>query len=205
MKSKLAILALVLVCLWGRAASADTITTGDLSFTCQGGCVAPTPITSSTFASSAPTSGSFTYDNTTNQFLNFTLTWNGITWGANGLTEDNYLALIGVGPSQQRWFGFCIAGLVNRWPQFSCDDGIGFEMWLHNGNTVSDRLSNVNPPGRIFFVSETDPTTYPYDQAEGTMTATDLVTTTPEPTTVGLLLLGIGALGLRVRQGARIA
>ncbi len=190
-KPYIAIIVLFLA-IGSRGASADTITTGNLSFTCQGGCITPTPITPSTFASSAPTVGSFVYDNTTGQFLNFTLTWNGITWGVSGLTEANYLAIRGIGPNQQEWFGVCIAGLVNRYPQFSCDDGIGFEMWLFDGTTISGQLADISPPGGISFISETNPTTYPYDTAQGTMTAVDLVTTTPEPGTVGLLLLGIG-------------
>src|SRR5262249_23063134 len=37
MKSKLAFLALVAVCLWVRAASADSIVTGNFNFTCRGG------------------------------------------------------------------------------------------------------------------------------------------------------------------------
>ena len=194
MKIKLAILALAGVFFSGGGLRADTITTGSLSFTCQGGCVTPTPITSSTFAASAPTAGSFTYDNTTNQFLNFTLTWDGITFGVNGLTETNYLALLGIGPNVQRWTGNCIAGLVNRWPQFSCDDALDFSVFLVNGNTVTDELDLTTPPGGVFFISENNPTTYPYDTASGLITATDLVTTTPEPPL--LVLLGIGLLGL---------
>jgi hypothetical protein len=48
--------------------------------------------------------------------------------------------------------------------------------------------------------TEPQPSTYPYDDVDGTMSATDLVTTTtPEPTAAVLLLLGIGMLGLRRR------
>jgi hypothetical protein len=193
MKIKLAILALAGVFFWRGEVRADTITTGDLSFTCRGGCIAPTPITPSTFAASAPTAGSFTYDNTTNQFLNFTLTWDGITFGVDGLTETNYLALLSIGPNVQKWTGTCIAGLVNRWPQFSCDDAIDFTLFLLDGNTVTDVLDLATHPG-VFVISPANPTTYPYDAADGTITATDLVTTTPEPPL--LVLLGTGLLGL---------
>jgi hypothetical protein len=187
MKIKLAILALAGVFFWGGEVRADTITTGDLSFTCRGGCTAPTPITSSTEAVSAPTASSFTYDNTTNQFLNFTITWNGITFGVDGLTETNYLALIGIGPNLQEWTGFCMAGAVFQWPQFSCDDGSGFSLFLLDGNTAFDGLMGI-------FISATAPTTYPFDNSTGTITATDLVTTTPEPTS--FVLLGTGLLAL---------
>jgi hypothetical protein len=161
-----------------RCASADTITTGALSFTCNGGCGQ-----NGLNGYSAPTAGFFTYDNTAMQFLNFTITWDGITWSVAGLTEANYLALIGVGPNQQHWSGVCIAGTL--FPQFPCDDALDFQLFLFDGNTVSDVLNGT-------FISETNPVPFPIDQVSGAMTATDLVTTTPEPTVAGLLLLGIG-------------
>lgn len=201
MKIRLAILALAGVFFNAGEVRADTVTTGNLSFTCGGGCIAPTPITQSTFAATAPTAGSFTYDNSTNQFLSFTLTWDGITFGVNGLTETNYLALLSMGPNVQKWTGNCIAGLVNRWPQFSCDDALDFTVFLLNGNTVSDALDFGTQPG-VFFISETNPTTYPYDTAGGTITATNLVTTTPEPPITRLLVSGIALLlALKRRTG----
>src|SRR5215470_3305600 len=102
MKSKLAVLALASVCLWGSAASADTITSGGLSFTCPG-C---SDVLQSGVADIAPTSGSFVYDNTTNHFLSIDVTWDGIPLVLNGAaivlpapTDEAtaYLDLIGQG------------------------------------------------------------------------------------------------------------
>jgi hypothetical protein len=97
MKSKLAYLALVLVCLWGRTASADTITSGNLSFT------------NLNVQGTTPT-GSFIYDNSTKQFVQFTVLWDGFIWGMNGLGPDNFNALMGIGPNEQKFNMYCIGG-----------------------------------------------------------------------------------------------
>jgi hypothetical protein len=68
---RVAVLALVLEC-FGRCASADQITTGDLVFA------------STEFIPGAilvkPTSGSFVYDNTPNQFISINVSWDGMPW-----------------------------------------------------------------------------------------------------------------------------
>jgi hypothetical protein len=103
MKTKLAILALALVCL--SPARADTVTSGNLSFTCLGqGCL-------------SPTSGSFDYDNTSNQFLNLTLTWDGLNflgppvqiWPTNE-QETAFLELIGSSSTPLKWGAFARPG-----------------------------------------------------------------------------------------------
>lgn len=177
MRHKLLTILFALAC--AAACHADTVTTGNLAFTCNGGCTVG-PV----FSSTAPTFGSFTYDNTTGQFLNFTFTWNGITWSATGMGQANYNALLGVGPNVQMWNAYCIAGTVFQWPQYSCDDEIGADMFLLNGNTASD-------PAAVTWVSEMSPTPFPYDEATGTMTAVNLedpVIPTPEPSALWLLL-----------------
>jgi hypothetical protein len=156
------------------AALADSITTGDLSFTCRVGGCSP---------GGAPTSSSFTYDNSTKQFLNFTIVWDGITWGFTGLNEANYDALIGQGPNQQDWTAFCMASPV--FPQFPCDDGFGFDLFLLDGNTVSDSLQGT-------VISETNPVPFASDSGIGAMTAINLdrgPTPTPEPETWILILM----------------
>lgn len=172
-------LVVLFLAIGARRASADSITTGNLSFTCDGGCGG-----SGIFGHTAPTAGSFTYDNTTNQFTNFSITWNDIVWSVSGLTETNYLALNGIGPNQQRWFAFSNASVML--PLSFCDNGCGFQVFLVNGTTVTDDLNGT-------LVSFTAPVpTFPYDAASGDIAATDLVTTTPEPAVAGLLLVGLG-------------
>jgi hypothetical protein len=179
MKSKLAILALVLVCLWGRVASADTITTGNLSFICTPSC------------NDTPTNGSFAFDNTTNQFLSFTTTWDGMDLvfaNTPGNGQRAYLDLIGASPIPLSFFFICNSenlptplvfspcGMANF---YVLSEGFAIPYLLVGGPTSG---SGGNP---AFFD----------DGAAGVVTATDLVTT-PEPATASLLLLGIGAIGL---------
>jgi hypothetical protein len=196
MKTKLAILALVVVCLWGRTASADTITSGNLSFTCQG-CGQ-----SGVFVNTAPTAGSFVYDHTTNQ-LSLTITWDGVRLGFVGRpaeSADDFADLISSSPLQVAWFFQCIhSGVFPTAPCDTTDFDLGFHNPAFPAGIPNDFPIALQPssfgPGTFTNV---------YDMAGGFVTATDLVTTTtPEPTTVGLLLLGSAfALALRKRDDA---
>jgi hypothetical protein len=174
MKSTLAFLALVMACLWGRAASADTITTGDLSFTCNICGV----LQNGNQINTAPTGGSFAYDNTTNQFLSLLITWDGVTFtfiggqpsiNDPGNAEAVYLALIGSAPVY--WDGICLH-LPND--PFPCEEAEGFRLDGFFGSYVSGAFPFIN------------------DETGGLVTATNPVTTTPEPPVIGLLLMGIG-------------
>jgi hypothetical protein len=193
MKTKLAFLALVIVCSWGREASADTITTGNLSFSIfDGSCINVSPGDGCT----APTAGSFVYDNTTNQFSSITVTWDGfeLVGRSEGSGEQTaYLELIGASSSQLVWSGLCTAGTIT---QGHCGGEFGFAFFDHSSVNIGlGPLSTPNPE-------------FPNDSAGGIVTATDLVTTTPEPTAAMLLMLGISsafALRKRFAQGGHSA
>jgi hypothetical protein len=165
MKTRLAMLALVLMCLWGRAASADTITTGNLSFSIfDGSCINVSPGDGCT----APTAGSFVYDNTTNQFLSIRVTWDGFELVAPQVDRSSeqtaYLELIGASSSQLVWGGLCTAGTIT---QGHCGGEFGFSFFDHGSVAMGLRPTSTPNPE------------FPNDGAGGIVTATDLVTATP--------------------------
>jgi hypothetical protein len=185
MKSKLAILTLVLVCLWGREAKADTVTSGNLSFTCDPESCGPTgnPFDFNT----APTAGSFVYDNTTNQFLSVTVTWDGMPLYSNLSEivggETVYLDLIGLGSSLLRWDAICTAGTIE---QGHCGGLFGFLVFDPSSPQIGVGLAPLDTANPEF----------PNDGAGGTVTALDLVST-PEPPLFVLLMLGLTGLAWR--------
>jgi hypothetical protein len=166
----------IFLAIGARNAAADTITTGNLSFACfVGECVQ-----NGDLVGTAPTAGSFVYDNTTNQFLTITITWDGITlYGFHDATgqETAYLELIGSSSSPLMWNAVCTAGTII---QGHCGGEFGFSLF--------DQAFAVN---MVLAPLDTPMPTFPNDASAGTVTATDLVTT-PEPGATGLLLLGIG-------------
>jgi len=196
MKLKLAYLALVLVCsaICACAASADTITSGGLSFTCP----ACSDVLQSGVADIAPTSGSFVFDNTTNHFLSIEVTWDGIPLVLNGAinvvptpTDEAtaYLDLIGLG-IPLTWEGISVG------PAFV--DGCGASPPLRFA-FFENRHANPNTDIGICLGWATFPPTFDPAVGTGFVTATDLVTTTtPEPPS--FLLLAAGLIGLAARQ-----
>lgn len=183
---KLAILFLLLkLFLNAWPAKADTITTGDLSFVCRGGCNANT---------TAPTFSSFTYDNADKQ-LSVDVVWDGISWSWDfaGLSKSFYKALNGVGTFDAHWSAWCITGPADVPPNCG-DNGLGFQLYLVDGICYcGDDILGPAVDGQI-----TSTGTIPiFDVAAGTVTAktknlsADVVVSTPEPATAGLVLVGI--------------
>ena len=180
---KLAILLLLLnLFLNARPAKADTIITGDLDFACRGGC-------SATFT--APTFSSFTYDRADKQLF-VEAVWDGITWDWDfqGLSKIFYHALTGSGPFVAHWSAWCITGPADI-PPACGDNGIGFQLYLFSAD------GTVGGPA-VDGIGTSTGTIPVFDVAAGTVTNSktknlnaDVVVSTPEPATAGLLLIGI--------------
>jgi hypothetical protein len=186
MSFRLSMLAVWLLC--SAAVRADSVVTGTLGFTCDNGCQPPHGV----FYNTLPTSGSFTYDKTTQQFLSFGFSWDGWNWSEplSQLTSADYLAMIGKGSFVERYFVECIGGTVNPWPKTSCDDsGAYFQTWradpTHNSCCFGGGYGTpIAFPG---------PSAYPIDVANGDIFVTDLdkAVSTPEPPTFALIVGGI--------------
>ncbi len=175
-KSLWIILAVLVVAIGAPNALADTITSGTLAFTLAGG------------VGIAPTAGSFTYDNTTNQFTSFTVVWDGLTFDLSfGATQTNFLALIGAIPSPQTWTAACIPSTVH--PTIPCDGLLDFGLFA--GTLVLGSAVQPLVPTQNLAVGG------------GTFTVTQVVTTTPEPGAVSLLLMGIGLVSVMRKRIAR--
>ncbi|HEY2393181.1 MAG TPA: hypothetical protein VGK22_18540 [Candidatus Angelobacter sp.] len=72
-----------------------------------------------------PTSGSFTYDLTTNQFASFTVIWDGITFDFSA-KQANYLAMFDPS-SSLTWTALCAPSSMH--PDVPCDGVLNFSMF----------------------------------------------------------------------------
>ena len=174
-KSLWIVLTILLVAIGAPDAHADAITTGSLAFTLGSCCT-------------APTAGSFTYDNTTNQFTSFAIVWNGLTFDLSfGATETNYLALTGAISSPLTWTAACIPSTIN--PTVPCDGVLDFGLFA----------------GTSLLGSALNPLVPTQNQAVGGGTFTDDHTVpVPEPGAAALLLMGFGlvlVMRKRIAQG----
>ncbi len=121
----------------------------------------------------APTSGTFVYDNTTSLFTNFDVEWDGIDWNFEPLlTSLGTVASNGIFnglPSSilapQNWYGF--------WEGFT-PGGIGFDLNDPYENILVGTMSSDVLAGGTYYTTETS------------------ATPTPEPSTFGLMLIGLG-------------
>jgi hypothetical protein len=117
----------------------------------------------------------------------------------NGLGLANFNALMGIGPNEQKFNMYCIGGITFPWPKYSCDDsGAIMDMFLINPSLPNSQCcidylgGEFNNPAGNYTVVIPGPSQVAIDVFDGFATATDVHTvSTPEPTTVGLLLLGI--------------
>ena len=164
--------------MWGREASADSITTGKLVFNAD--------ISPSTY-STLPSHGSFAYDNTTNQFEAINLNWNGIGFFLAGPFD-----FAGGVQTEQSIYAALLNGTLGFF--FDCT-------WLGDATPRCDdqlfaRLTD--PAGNLVELAPNDfglgPPKITPDTSYGTVIARNLKdpVTTPEPTAPSLLLLGVG-------------
>ena len=167
-------------------AKADTVTSGTLAFTCEPFCDIGNN------SATAPTAGTFSFDNTTGTFLTFSVSWNGTTYGQPiaGFGENIFDALFGQGPLVLGWMGECEGGIgVEAWPAVSCANDNLFVYFLkHKGTGVEGLWLPAGSESRV------GPTTFANDFADGTIFVDDPVVTTPEPSSFFLTLLGMLAM-----------
>jgi PEP-CTERM motif-containing protein len=167
-------IALLIVSICAPAARADTITTGIIHFTLSNGTPAPT--------------GSFVLDNTTDVFSSFAVNWDGAVFnvfysvvaGFDPVSLVSYLSTSGT---------WCAVGPGNFVPYYCLGNSEGFFFCgpVHCEFDINNITGTFNPGDA---------------NANGTYTVTETVVTTPEPSSVGLLLAGIGlVLVMRKRIG----
>jgi hypothetical protein len=146
----------------------DQITAGKLDFTCVD-CVAPVG-----GASTAPAHGSFSFDNTTGEFLNVVLTWDGMKF--DGTDVQNPVAMYQqLTTTGLPWSAACVS--------FEPDCGTVLQVVFSTPLGFIDFLPEPNSLPR-----------FSYDLADGTVSATHLkdpaaTVPTPEPATVVYLLV----------------
>jgi hypothetical protein len=166
-KSVWMIVAVVFMALVVPSARADSISSGTLSFTLDSCCV-------------APTSGSFTYDATTNQFLNFSVIWDGMTFDLSHATQTTYLAMSGAIPTPLFWTAACEPSTVN--PTVPCDGLLDFQ--ISAGDYVSGFAVRPLMPSADLAVGG------------GKFAVSNLVAV-PEPGTLAFVLMGIAGMILK--------
>jgi hypothetical protein len=128
----------------------------------------------------APTAGSFVFDNSTGLFLSYTVSWDGAVY--NFAPPAN---IVGFAVATQTVGGFCGVGPAGA-P--GCTPALP--------GSFSLPFDSLQPSSGTF----TDPTVFAF----GSFTVTQTVITTPEPSSVALMLLGIGIVFLmrkRIGQG----
>jgi hypothetical protein len=168
------LLALGALLAFSWVAKADSIVSGSLSFTCDGGCF------TGYFASTAPT-GSFSYYKST-QTLSIAVLFDGLNFVFPSLPQAYYQAIVGQGPSFEKYEAYCFASTIA--PQTICDNGSAFELYLVGKNGVDEASVDYGTP-----VLPIGPSTYPYDEATGTVS--DPPVRTPEPAVYVLLACGL--------------
>ena len=195
MKLQIVAVAALLITLGAGITKADTITTGDLSFLCRGGC-GP--------GATAPTSSSFTYDH---GLLSLDIVWDNVqwSWDFGSFSKDFYRSLTGKSDYKTVWVAYCLVGSGDL-PGQCGDNGTDFYLFLAKG--CLDAVCTIFAPDatirdQIDFTGATAFADLLPDAASGTVTAngvkshainsTDVVST-PEPPVLTLLLSGLALL-----------
>jgi hypothetical protein len=194
MRLQIVAVAALLITVGVGITKADTITTGDLSFACRGGC---------TSGSTAPTSSSFVYDHGQ---LSVNVAWDNIDWSFDfaGTSKNFFHAFIGIGAFDVRWNAFCIPGPADP-PGLCGDNGIGFQFYLVKGCGDPDCTDGTGTLGAAMDGIGTGTGALPVpDQVNGTASAnvvskhsfisTANIISTPEPSVLTLLLSGLALL-----------
>jgi hypothetical protein len=172
---------------------ADSITDGTINFTL-------------TVGAPLPTTGSFVYDDTSNQFLNFTVGWDELTF--NLTSAANSPTITAGGPA-------CISGDTGAQATLAlmdvCDtagaywDGTSPTMPVHAVPTFAFVAAGPLPGPQLITMAVfyTSPTTDTRDVGLGSYVTTT-TTNMPEPGAGSLLLSGLGivfVLAIRQRKG----
>lgn len=150
--------------------------------------------------SPTPTSGTFTYDTTANDFTSFNVTFDGVNFNflpsANGPVTQGSCSPLFTGPEIYALLtgsaGSCGGlPLAPAWDAFPPNPA---------GGTSTEQLLltffNSSNSGGLIGGGAAIPSPLPF--TSGTFTVTTAVTPTPEPGTISLMLTGLGLLGLMV-------
>ena len=155
----------------GPCAKADSITSGTINFilTEPGGPAA---------------TGSFVFDNTTNLYLNLTISWDGVTFP--------FIGFFNGANDKLRSSGVWCANANTEVVLLDCQGLLPATFLIQSVNTFQESLA--------FGGTFTDPLA----TAVGTYTTTETTTTTPEPSSVPLILSGMAFLMLLRSIGQRL-
>ncbi len=182
MRKSLWIVPVLFLALGMPLAHADVMTTYDINFTCTSGatCI-------------LPTSGTFTYDQTTEAFTTFNVVWDGST--------INFDSVANAGPHIQgtklSCLGSATGGAETLLLMTSCPFTT-YEPWLApSGGTFA---FTVSTDGTDYASIRTGSLSSGDTQSWGNFTVTEV---TPEPATCLLMLTGIGVLLLTMRKAIR--
>jgi|HubBroStandDraft_4_1064222.scaffolds.fasta_scaffold116133_2 hypothetical protein len=164
-KSLWIIFALILVAIAAPNVRADSFTDGTLNFTLVGGGPAPT--------------ASFVFDNTTSTFTSFTVRWDGAAWDFAGVaTSLGAFPSLPTGPTPSAWMA-CGPSTTS----LTCAE-------------PPQDLALFFPGLAVVVLGPLAPGTFlvPDAAAFGGYTVSEVEVATPEPSSVALLLVGIGFL-----------
>lgn len=179
-KSLWILLAVMVVAFSATNAHADSLTDGTINFTVTSGSPTPT--------------GSFVFDNTTNSFSSFSVLWAGLvfdlTSSANGLSG----ATVAGCPS---------AGIFSYLVDNGCGGKSGWEANGVNMNTGHPEFDFLNMNDNTFHLFGRVSSSLNGLVADGTFSTTTTSVTASEPSSVALMLVGVGLVLLLRKRNSR--